>query len=69
MTNMVIYHIYRNNLLDEIKHNDLISENVSKLDWTLAYLASIVTGCVSISAFRYYEFYIRVKKLCNHCMN
>ena len=47
----------RNYLLDEIKHNDLISEKNKKTCEYLIYvenlliLASIVSGCVSISAF------------------
>ena len=47
----------RNYLLDEIKHNDLIGEKCKKTYKYLNYvehfliLASIVTGCVSISAF------------------
>ena len=45
------------NLLDEIKHNDLMSEKYKKICTYLndvehlLNLASIVTGCVSISAF------------------
>ena len=47
----------RNYLLDEIKHNDLMSEKYKKTCKYLNYveylliLASAVTGCVSISAF------------------
>ena len=47
----------RNNLLDDIKHNDLMSEKYKKTCKYLNYvehfliLASTVTGCVSISAF------------------
>ena len=47
----------RNYLLDEIKHNDLMSERYRKTCKYLNYvenvliLASTVTGCVSISAF------------------
>ena len=47
----------RNYLLEEIKHNDLISENHKKTSKYLNYaehlliLASAITGCVSISAF------------------
>ena len=45
------------NLLDEIKHNDLMSEKYKKICKYLndvehlLILASTVTGCVSISAF------------------
>ena len=45
------------NLLDEIKHNDLMGEKYKKICKYLndvehlLILASIVTGCVSISAF------------------
>ena len=47
----------RNYLLDEIKHNDLMSEKYKKTCKCLNYveqlliLVSTVTGCVSISAF------------------
>ena len=47
----------RNYLLDEIKHNDLMSEKYKKTCKYLNYvehfliLVSTVTGCVSISAF------------------
>ena len=47
----------RNYLLDEMKHNDLMSEKYKKTCKYLNYvehlliLASTVTGCVSISAF------------------
>ena len=47
----------RNNLLDEIKHNDIMSEKYKKTCKYLNYvenllvLASTVTGCISISAF------------------
>ena len=47
----------RNYLLDEIKHNDLMSEKYKKTCKYFNYvehlliLASTVTGCVSISAF------------------
>ena len=47
----------RNYLFEEIKHNDLISENHKKTRKYLNYvehlliLASAITGCVSISAF------------------
>ena len=47
----------RNYLLDEIKHNDLMSETYKKTCKYLNYvehlliLASTITGCVSISAF------------------
>ena len=47
----------RNNLLDEMKHNGLMSEKYKKTCKYLNYvehllnLVSIVTGCVSISAF------------------
>ena len=47
----------RNCLLDEIKHNDLMSEKYKKTCKDLNYiehlliLASTITGCVSISAF------------------
>ena len=47
----------RNYLLDEIKHNDLISEKCRKICKYLNYvehlviLVSTVTGCVAISAF------------------
>ena len=53
----------RNYLLDEIKHNDLMSEKRKKTWKYLNYvehlliLASTVTGCVSISAF---QFVLRV---------
>ena len=47
----------RNHLLDETKHNDLISEKYKNTCKYLNYvehlliLASIITGCISISAF------------------
>ena len=47
----------RNNPLDEIKHNDIMSEKYKKTCKYLNYvenllvLASTVTGCISISAF------------------
>ena len=47
----------RNYLLDEIKHNDLMSEKYKKTCKYLNYvehlliLASTVTGCVSVSSF------------------
>ena len=47
----------KNHVLDEIKHNDLMSEKYRKTCKYLNYvehlliLASTVTGCVSISAF------------------
>ena len=47
----------RNYLLDEIKRNDLMSEKNKKIRRYLNYgenlliLSSIITGCVSISAF------------------
>ena len=43
----------RNYLLYEIKHNDLISEKYKYLNYVehLLILFSVVTGCVSISAF------------------
>ena len=47
----------RNYLLDEIKHNDLMSEKYKKTCKYLNYvgnlliLSSIITGCVSISIF------------------
>ena len=47
----------RNYLLDEIKHNDLLSEKYKNTCKYLNYvehlliLASTITGCVSISAF------------------
>ena len=47
----------RNNLLEDIKHNDLISEKYKKTCKYLNYvehlliLVSTVTGCVSISTF------------------
>ena len=47
----------RNYLLDEIKHNDLMSEKYKKTRKYLNYiehlliLASTITGCISISGF------------------
>ena len=47
----------RNYLLDELKHNNLMSEQYNKTSYYLNYvenvliLASTVTGCISISAF------------------
>ena len=47
----------RNYLLDEIKHNDLMSERCKKeckclnYDESLLILSSTITACVSISAF------------------
>ena len=47
----------RNYLLDELKHNNLMSEQYNKTSCYLNYvenvliLASTVTGCISISAF------------------
>ena len=72
----------RNYLLDEIKHNDLMSEKYKKtckylncVD-NLLILPSTVTVCISISAFallvdfcRYYELWSRNKHLCNHSRN
>ena len=54
----------RNYLLDELKHNDLIGEKCKKTYKYLNYvehlliLASIVTGCVSISAFASYFVFL-----------
>ena len=47
----------KNNLLDETKHNDLMSEKYKTTCKYLNYvenlfvLSSVITGCVSISAF------------------
>ena len=47
----------RNYLLDELKHNNLMSEQYKKTSYylncveNLLILASTVTGCISISAF------------------
>ena len=73
----------RNYLLDEIKHDDLMSEKYKKTCKYLNYvenlliLSSIITGYVSISAFAplffficwYYEFCSWNKNFCNHCRN
>ena len=71
----------RNDLLEEIKHNDLMSEKYKKTCKYLNYvehlliLASTITGCVSISAFATLDclpvgrFYSRNKNLCIHCRN
>ena len=72
----------RNYLLEEIKHNDLMSEKYKKTCKYLNYvehlliLVSTVTGCVSISAFTSlvcvpvgYKFCSRNNNLCNQCWN
>ena len=47
----------KNHLIDEVKHNDLMSGKYKKSCKYLKYvehlliLASVVTGCISISAF------------------
>ena len=73
----------RNYLLDEIKHNDLMSEKYKKTCKYLNYvknlliLASTITGCVSIFAFAS-KVCVPVgiasscssnKHLCNYCRN
>ena len=70
-----------NYLLEEIKHNDLITEKYKRTCKYLSYVERVVilvlavTVCVSISAFAclctcwYYEFCSRIKNLCNHCRN
>ena len=74
----------RNYLLDEIKHNDLLSEKYKKTCKYLSFvehlliLASAITGCVSISAFASLvcfsvditSYAIRIK-ICaiSHCRN
>ena len=69
----------RNYFLEEIKKNEFMSWNHKKVCITLNYiehfliLASIITGCISISTFfnwyfyRNYELCNRIKKLCNNC--
>ena len=73
----------RNYFLEEINHNNLISEKCKKTWKYLNYvehlliLASTVSGCVSISAFSSLgaipvvlnKFSSRNKNLCNHCRN
>ena len=66
----------RNYLLEETKHNELLSKKCKETCTKLNYiehqliLASTVTGCVSISAFaRYYKFCSRIKKIFNTCKN
>ena len=63
----------RNYLLDEMKHNDLMSEKYKKTCKYLNYvehlliLASTVTGCVSISAFFPLVCVpVGITSLCNH---
>ena len=70
----------RNHLLDEIKHNDLMSKKPKKA-WKhinyfehLLILAFIVAGCVSICIMSLcscwcYGFWSRIEHLCNHCRN
>ena len=73
----------RNYLLDEIKHNDLMSEMYKKICKYLNYvenfpiLSSAITGCVSISAFTSLvrvavcitSYALGIKNLCDHCRN
>ena len=70
-------------LLEETKHNDLISKEYKKTCKYLNYvenlliLVSTFTGCVSISAFASVVCAPvciispagRIKQLCNHCRN
>ena len=69
----------RNYLLDEIRHNDLMSENHKKVCKTLNcycflffFMLSVVVfkfldfGCHSC---RYYDFCSRIKSLHNNCTN
>ena len=46
----------KNYLIEEINQNELMSKNkrkvcTTRLYWTLSYLGSTITGCVSIPAF------------------
>ena len=73
----------RNYLLDEIKHNDLRSKKYKKtckyLNCVekLLILSSIITGCLSISAFASLlcvlvgitSSFAGIKIFCNHCRN
>ena len=73
----------KNSLLEEIKHNDLISEKYKETCKYLSYielfpiLALTTTGSVSVSAICfiilcpcwYYKFCRRNNNLCNHCRN
>ena len=73
----------RNYLLDEIKHNDLMSEKYKKICKCLNYvenlliLSSAITDCVSISAFASLarvpvcitSYALGIKNLCDHCRN
>ena len=71
----------RSYLLDKIKHNDLMSKKYKKtckyLNYVehLLFLASTVTGCISISAFTSFSLcYCWHNEFCNknlynHCRN
>ena len=73
----------RNYLLKEIKWHELISGKHKKVCTTLNYiehfliLASTFTGCISISAFAFFDWYSNrnykfcnwIKNFCNNCRN
>ena len=71
----------RNYLLDEIKHNDLMSEKYDETCKYLNYAKHLLSlnNCrlcfnfcicfISLCSCRYYEFCSRNKHLCNHCGN
>ena len=70
----------RNHLIEEINPLNLMSKNCKMVCTTLNYiehffiLGSIITECVSLSAFSWYsnsdcKFCHRMKNLCNNCNN
>ena len=72
----------RNYLLEEINHNNLMSEKYKETCKYLNYVENLVilystfTGCanfciwfISLCSCRYYELCNRIKDLCNHCRN
>ena len=70
----------KNYFLEEIKWNELMSRNHKKVNKTLNYiehfliLASMITGCFSISAFAslisiHYDLCKWIKILFNNCRN
>ena len=72
----------RNYLLDEIKHNDLMSEKYKKTCKYLNYVEHLlilvlaVTGCfsfcvyfISLCSCWYYKFGSTIRNLCNHRRN
>ena len=82
-----IYNYFKNmieeNISQEIEQNELMSRKHKKVCTTLNYiknvliLASVITGCISISAICFFAWYSygnyvfcnRIKHLCNSCIN